>query len=447
MFADLGDKLGAVFRKLRSSARITESNVKSAVKEVRMALLEADVNYKVAKDFVGRVESRALGAEVLESITPYQQFIKIVHDELSETLGGLNYSPKINLSPQPPTVILMSGLQGSGKTTSCGKLARYFMRSGKSVLLTACDIYRPAAVEQLKTIGKSIGSDVYSDERSSDAVKIAVDSIAYARKAAKEVVIIDTAGRLHIDESLMNEISMIKSETNPHEVLYVADAMTGQDAVNSASEFNRYLDISGIILTKTDGDARGGAALSIKEVTGKPLLFVGTGEKFDDFELFHPERMAGRILGKGDIVSLVEKAQEAYSVEDVSSMVDKVKKQNFNFNDLLKQFDAIDRMGSLGSILKLIPGLGNALKGVDLDDGRMVKVKSMIYSMTPKEREFPGIINAGRKKRIARGSGRSVQDVNRLLEQLSNMNKMMKKVSKMAGSGKDPRSMLKNIIK
>ncbi|MDR2869028.1 MAG: signal recognition particle protein [Deferribacteraceae bacterium] len=438
MFADLSDKLATVFKKLRGEARITENNVKTAVKEVRMALLEADVNYKVAKDFVARVESRALGAEVLASVTAAQQFIKIVDDELTETLGGADYSPKIHLSAQPPTIIMMAGLQGSGKTTSCGKLARHFIKGGRSVLLVACDIYRPAAIDQLEVVGKGAGVDVYTDRDSKDAVKIAIDGVAFGKKAAKDVVIIDTAGRLHIDEALMAEIINVKAAVQPHEIFYVADAMTGQDAVNSAAEFNKTLDVSGIILTKTDGDARGGAALSVKEVTGKPLVFVGTGEKLDEFELFHPGRMAGRILGMGDVVSLVEKAQEALEGEDVEAATKKAMKQGFDFDDMLKQFKMLKKMGSISGLLKMVPGLGNALGDQKVDEGQLKKVEAMIMSMTPVERRKPAVINSSRKKRIARGSGRSVQDVNKLLDQLQQMNKMMKKMGKMMGKGKNP---------
>lgn len=450
MFADLSDKLGAVFKKLRGEARITEKNVQAASKEVRMALLEADVNYKVAKDFVARVEARALGEEVLLSVSPSQQFVKIVNDELVETLGGKDYSPKIHLSSKPPTVILMSGLQGSGKTTSCGKLARYFRKGGKSVLLVACDIYRPAAIDQLEVVGKAVGVDVYSDKVSKDAVKIAVDGLEFGKKAAKDVVIIDTAGRLHIDNELMDEVVNIKAKTSPDEIFYVADAMTGQDAVNSAAEFDSRLDITGVILTKTDGDARGGAALSVKAVTGKPLVFVGTGEKLDEFDLFHPERIAGQILGMGDVVSLVEKAQAAMEGEDAEAMADKMMKQGIDFNDMLKQFKMIKKMGSLGSIMKMIPGLGSALGNIgDItgDEKTFVVIESLINSMTPLERRKPAVINSSRKKRIARGAGRSVQEMNKLLDQLAGMNKMMKKMSKMNEKGGDPRNLFKGLFK
>ena len=450
MFADLSDKLGTVFKKLRGAARITENNISSAVKEVRMALLEADVNYKVTKDFVNRVSEKAMGEDVLLSVSPAQQFIKIVNDELTETLGGRDYTPGLKLSPHPPTVIMMAGLQGSGKTTTCGKLARYFIKQGRSVMLVACDIYRPAAIEQLEVVAKGAGAQVYTDKVSRDAVKIAKDGLAFAKKAAVDIAIIDTAGRLHIDEDLMKEASAIKAAVMPNEILYVADAMTGQDAVNSASEFDKYLDISGIILSKTDGDARGGAALSVKAVTGKPLLFVGTGEKLDGFALFHPERMAGQILGMGDVVSLVEKAQAAFSEDEAEEMTTKMLKSGVDFNDMLKQFSMIRKMGSLSGLLKMIPGLGSKIGNMQElsgEDKAFKMMEAMIRSMTPIERKRPGVINASRKKRIARGSGRSVQDVNKLLEQLSQMNKMMKKFSKVAGKGGDPSGMLKGLFK
>jgi signal recognition particle subunit SRP54 len=344
----------------------------------------------------------------------------------------------------------MTGLQGSGKTTTSAKLARYFIKNGKSVMLVACDIYRPAAIDQLEVVGKKAGADVYTDRNSKDAPKIAADGLAFAKKAAKDVVIIDTAGRLHIDDTLMLEVENVKKIVNPHEIFYAADAMTGQDAVNSASEFNKRLELSGIILTKTDGDARGGAALSVKEVTGKPLIFIGTGEKIDEFELFHPERMAGRILGMGDVVSLVEKAQEAMEGENADELADKIKKQGLDFIDMLKQFRMLKKMGSLGGLMKMIPGLGSAmgqLGDVSVEDKKFKHIEAMILSMTPKERTKPDILNSSRKKRIANGSGRSVQEVNRLLDQLGQMNKMMKKMTKIAGKGKDPMTALKGMFR
>jgi signal recognition particle subunit SRP54 len=431
MFADLGDKLGAVFKKLRGEARITEKNIASAVKEVRMALLEADVNYKAVKSFLTRVEGRAMGAEVLSSIAPAQQFIKIVNDELAETLGGV--SPALHLLPQPPTIFLMTGLQGSGKTTTCGKLAKYFAKSGKTSLLVACDVYRPAAIDQLETVARQAGMSFYSDREEKDPVKIASAGLAFGKKAAADIVIIDSAGRLHIDEPLMREIRLIKEAVSPGYIFYAADAMAGQDALNSAAEFNRYLDLTGIVLTKTDGDARGGVALSVREVLGKPLYFIGTGEKLDDFEMFHPGRMAGRILGMGDVVSLVEKAQDAFADTDTEGLARKIKKDGLNFEDLLSQFKMMRKLGSFSSLLKLVPGMSQAFSkvgDVSMDDKRFKHAQALILSMTPAERRKPFIINASRKKRIANGSGRSVQEVNRVLDQLAQMNKMMKKLTK-----------------
>jgi signal recognition particle subunit SRP54 len=431
MFADLGDKLGAVFKRLRGEARITEKNIASAVKEVRMALLEADVNYKAVKSFLTRVEGRAMGAEVLSSVAPTQQFIKIVNDELAETLGGV--SPVLHLLPKPPTIFLMAGLQGSGKTTTCGKLAKYFAKNGKTSLLVACDVYRPAAIDQLETVARQAGMSFYSDRGEKDPVKIASAGLAFGKKAAADIVIIDSAGRLHIDEPLMREIRLIKEAVSPSYIFYAADAMAGQDALNSATEFNRYLDLTGIILTKTDGDARGGVALSVREVLNRPLYFIGTGEKLDDFEMFHPGRMAGRILGMGDVVSLVEKAQDAFADTDTEGLARKIKKDGLNFEDLLSQFKMMRKLGSFSSLLKLVPGMSQAFSkvgDVSMDDKRFKHAQALILSMTPDERRKPFIINASRKKRIANGSGRSVQEVNRVLDQLAQMNKMMKKLTK-----------------
>ncbi|MDR2105157.1 MAG: signal recognition particle protein [Deferribacteraceae bacterium] len=436
MFADLGDKLNAVFKKLRGEARITEKNITSAVKQVRMALLEADVNYKAVKTFLAKVEGRAVGSEVLASVSPAQQFIKIVNDELIETLGGV--SPALHLSPHPPTIFLMAGLQGSGKTTACGKLARYFAKSGKTVVLAACDIYRPAAIEQLEALARQAGSNFYSDKSSKDPVQIAQDGLSYAKKAAADIYIVDTAGRLHIDEPLMQEVKSIRDKIACDKIFYAADAMSGQDALNSALEFDRCLNITGIILTKTDGDARGGVALSVREVIGKPLYFIGTGEKLDDFEMFHPERMAGRILGMGDVVSLVEKAQDAFSDIDAQGIAKKINKVGLDFDDLLNQFKMMKRLGSLSSIMKLIPGLSQAFSkmgDISTDDKRFKRAEAIILSMTPLERRKPQILNASRKRRIAGGSGQSVQDVNKILNQLVQMNKMMKKMTKNNFSG------------
>ena len=444
MFADLNEKLSGVFKRLKGEARISEANIAEAVKQVRMALLEADVNYKVVKSFVSGVQEAALGESVIKSVSPAQQFIKIVHDNLVEILGGKDYEPSLPLQPIPPTIIMLSGLQGSGKTTSAGKLGRYFAKDGKNVLLIAADIYRPAAIDQLEVLGKNLNIDVYSDKSSKDAVKIALDGLEYAKKAAKDVVIVDTAGRLHIDEELMQEVENVKKAIAPHYTFFVADAMTGQDAVNAATEFNNRLEVTGVILTKTDGDARGGAALSIRYATGKPLMFIGTGEKPDEFELFHPDRMASRILGMGDIVSLVERAQEVIDIEEAESMADKIK-TGLDYNDILKQFSMMNKMGSLESILKMIPGLPK-INSADIDESRIKRTQAIIYSMTKRERTKQDALNGSRKKRIARGAGVSVNEVNKLIDQLTNMNKMMKKVSRKVG-GKTPDMNMKDLAK
>ncbi len=444
MFADLNEKLSSVFKRLKGEARISEANIAEAVKQVRMALLEADVNYKVVKSFVSGVQEAALGESVIKSVSPAQQFIKIVHDNLVEILGGKDYEPSLPLQPIPPTIIMLSGLQGSGKTTSAGKLGRYFAKDGKNVLLIAADIYRPAAIDQLEVLGKNLNIDVYSDKSSKDAVKIARDGLEYAKKSAKDVVIVDTAGRLHIDEELMQEVENVKKAIAPHYTFFVADAMTGQDAVNAATEFNNRLEVTGVILTKTDGDARGGAALSIRYATGKPLMFIGTGEKPDEFELFHPDRMASRILGMGDIVSLVERAQEVIDIEEAESMADKIK-TGLDYNDILKQFSMMNKMGSLESILKMIPGLPK-ISSADIDESRIKRTQAIIYSMTKRERTKQDALNGSRKKRIARGAGVSVNEVNKLIDQLTNMNKMMKKVSRKVG-GKTPDMNMKDLAK
>ena len=444
MFADLNEKLSGVFKRLKGEARISEANIAEAVKQVRMALLEADVNYKVVKSFVSGVQEAALGESVIKSVSPAQQFIKIVHDNLVEILGGKDYESSLPLQPIPPTIIMLSGLQGSGKTTSAGKLGRYFAKDGKNVLLIAADIYRPAAIDQLEVLGKNLNIDVYSDKSSKDAVKIARDGLEYAKKAAKDVVIVDTAGRLHIDEELMQEVENVKKAIAPHYTFFVADAMTGQDAVNAATEFNNRLEVTGVILTKTDGDARGGAALSIRYATGKPLMFIGTGEKPDEFELFHPDRMASRILGMGDIVSLVERAQEVIDIEEAESMADKIK-TGLDYNDILKQFSMMNKMGSLESILKMIPGLPK-ISSADIDESRIKRTQAIIYSMTKRERTKQDALNGSRKKRIARGAGVSVNEVNKLIDQLTNMNKMMKKVSRKVG-GKTPDMNMKDLAK
>lgn len=437
MFATLNDKLSSVFKRLRGEVRLSEDNIKEAIKQVRMALLEADVNFKVVKKFIAGVQEKAIGEAVLKSLSPAQVFIKIVNDELVSVLGGKDYNAKINLVPNPPTVIMLCGLQGSGKTTTAGKLANFFQKQGKSVMLVAADIYRPAAIDQLEVLAKKLKTSIHTDRVSKDAVKIAKDGLAAGKLAAKDLVIIDTAGRLHIDEELMTEIVDVKDAVKPHEILFVADAMTGQDAVTVAAEFNNKLEVTGVVLTKMDGDARGGAALSIKEVTGKPLKFVGMGEKLDEFEQFYPDRMASRILGMGDIVTLVEKAQEAIDEKDAEELAGKFGKEGLDFNDMLKQFKMIKKMGSFDSIMKMIPGL-SGLGNINIEDDKIKRIEAVILSMTPQERRSPKLLNGSRKKRIARGCGQTVQDVNKLVNQLSQMNKMMKTFGKKGGKGMLP---------
>ncbi|AEI15595.1 signal recognition particle protein [Flexistipes sinusarabici DSM 4947] len=447
MFNTLNEKLQSVFKKMRGEARITEDNIKEAIRQVKMAMLEADVNYKVVKKFISGVQEKALGEEVLKSLSADQVFIKIVNDELTSILGGEDPSAsKITLSSTPPTIIMLVGLQGSGKTTTAGKLAKHFQKNDKRVLMVADDIYRPAAIDQLEVLGKQLGVDVYSDKDNKNAVDIAQKSYEYAKKSAKDIVIIDTAGRLHVNNELMDELFNIKKAVSPDEILFVADAMTGQDAVNVATKFNNDLDISGVILTKLDGDARGGAALSIREVTGKPLKYVGVGEKLDAFEPFYPDRMASRILGMGDVVSLVEMAQDAIEEDEAEKLADKVSKGGMDFNDMLSQFKMIRKMGSFESIMKLMPGMGN-MKKADVDEDQIKKIEAIINSMTPRERRYYKLLNGSRKKRIARGSGTSVSDVNKLISQLQQMNKMLKKFKKKyGGADKIDKNMLKNIF-
>jgi len=444
MFAALNEKLQGVFRKLRGEVKLTEENIKEAIKQVRIALLEADVNYKVVKKFIENVQTKAIGEVVLKSLTPDQVFIKLVHDELVSILGS--HTSKINLKPNPPTVIMLVGLQGSGKTTTAGKLAKYFQKEGRDVLLVADDIYRPAAIDQLIVLANQIKADIYYDKDSKDATDIALKAVEKGKKSAKDIVIIDTAGRLHIDEELMKELELIKAAVKPDEILFVADAMIGQDAVNVAKQFNEALGITGVVFTKLDGDARGGAALSIVEVTGVPIKFIGVGEKLDAFELFHPDRMASRILGMGDVVTLVEMAKEAIDEDEAKQMAQKVGKTGMDFNDLLQQFRMIKKMGSLESIMKLIPGF-SAMPDLNIDDKQFKRIEAIIYSMTPEERKKVNIINGSRKKRIAKGSGTTVNDVNKLIMQLEQMNKMLKKFkNKFGGMNKLDKKMLKNMF-
>ncbi|HEQ99564.1 MAG TPA: signal recognition particle protein [candidate division Zixibacteria bacterium] len=426
MFDELTDKLEGVFKKLRGHGKLTETNIRDAMKEVRLALLEADVNYRVVKRFIKDVTEKSLGTEVLQSISPGQQIVKIVHDQLVEVLGG--EAEEMTVAPSPPTKIVLVGLQGSGKTTMCGKLAKFYRKKNKSPLLVAADIYRPAAVDQLKTLGKNTDIPVFHIDK--DPPKISKKALDYAYDNNNDVVIIDTAGRLHIDNTLMEELEKIRQNVEPHEILLIADAMTGQDAVNIAQEFNKRLDLTGVILTKMDGDARGGAALSIKSVTGKPIKLVGTGEKLDDIEVFHPDRMASRILGMGDVVSLVERAQETIDTKEAEKLEKKLRKEAFTLEDFYGQMQQLKKMGPLESLVSMLPGVGGALKGLKIDDSAMGKVEAIIQSMTPEERTKPNIIDGSRRRRIAAGSGNSVADVNRLLKQFNMMQKMIKKISR-----------------
>lgn len=428
MFENLSEKLERSFKVLKGRGRITEINVAETVKEIRKALSDADVNYKVAKQFTDTVKQQALGQNVLTTVEPGQLLIKIVHDELVKLMG--TETATLNLTSRP-AVILMAGLQGSGKTTFSGKLANMLKtKQGKKPLLVACDVYRPAAIDQLKVVGEQIGVPVYSEEGSKDPVSIAQNAVKYAKQQEFNVVIIDTAGRLAIDEQMMQEISNIKNAVNPDETLFVVDSMTGQDAVNTAKEFNERLDYTGIIMTKLDGDTRGGAAVSIRSVVGKPIKFIGTGEKMDAIDLFHPDRMADRILGMGDVVSLVERAQQVYDEKEARKLSKKIAQNKFDFNDFLAQIQQIKKMGNLKDLASMIPGVGKALKDVDIDNSAFKQVEAIIGSMTPFERANPDKINASRRMRIAKGSGNSLQDVNKLLKQFDQTRKMMRMVQK-----------------
>jgi signal recognition particle subunit SRP54 len=424
MFNNLSDKLDKAFHVLKGHGKITEVNVAETLKEVRRALLDADVNFKIAKEFTKRVKEKAIGADVLTTLNPSQLLVKIVKDELTALMGG--ETAGINLSGTP-TIILMSGLQGSGKTTFSGKLANYLKnKKSKQPLLVACDVYRPAAINQLHIVGEQIGVEVYSEPENKNPVEIAKNAIKFAKENGKNAVIIDTAGRLAIDEVMMTEIADIHKAVKPQETLFVVDSMTGQDAVNTAKAFNEILNFEGVILTKLDGDTRGGAALSIKSVVNKPIKFIGTGEKMDAIDVFHPDRMADRILGMGDVISLVERAQEQYDEEEARKIAKKIAKNQFGFDDFLKQIKQIKKMGSMKDLVGMIPGAGKMMKDVDIDDDAFKGIEAIIYSMTPSERSEPSIINASRKKRIARGSGSTVQEVNQLMKQFTQMSKMMK---------------------
>lgn len=439
MFDNLSERLERSFKILKGEGRITEINVAETLKDVRRALLDADVNYKVAKKFTDTVKDKALGQDVLTAVKPNQLMVKIVHDELTELMGG--ETSEIDIKGQP-AVILMSGLQGSGKTTFSGKLAKLLKtKKAKNPLLVACDVYRPAAIDQLKVLGEQIEVPVYSDIECKDPVKIAKDAIAHAKAKAYDIVIVDTAGRLAVDEQMMNEIAAIKEAIQPNEVLFVVDSMTGQDAVNTAKEFNDRLDFNGVVLTKLDGDTRGGAALSIRSVVNKPIKFVGTGEKLEAIDQFHPSRMADRILGMGDIVSLVERAQEQYDEKQAKELQKKIQKNQFDFNDFLSQIHQIKKMGNLKDLAAMIPGVGKAIKDIDIDDDAFKSIEAIIYSMTPDERTNPAVLNGTRRNRIAKGSGTSVQEVNKLLNQFEQTKKMMKMVT--GGGGKLGRMMPK----
>lgn len=436
-FESISSKLQEITRKLKGKARITETDLKEMLREVKLALLEADVNYKIVKEFINTIQEKALGQDVLKSLTPGQQVIKIVKDELVELLGGTD--SKINFAPNPPTVIMLVGLQGSGKTTTAGKLANIIRKQGKKPLLVACDVYRPAAIKQLQVVGAQLNIPVYSNESTKNVVQIAKQAINTAISKLNDVVILDTAGRLQIDEELMNELKNLKQSVKLHEILLVVDSMIGQEAVNIASTFNEELGIDGIVLTKLDGDTRGGAALSVKKVTNRPIKYAATGEKLSDIEEFHPERMASRILGMGDVLSIIEKAEEAFDEEEAIKIEKQLKKKEFDLDDYLVQLKQIKKMGSFSSILKMIPGM-NQIKDLKVDDKEFVRIEAIIYSMTKKERKNPKILNASRRKRIAQGSGTTVQQINKFMDSFEMTQKMMKKMQ----DGKGMKKMMKN---
>ena len=429
-FEGLSEKLNATFKRLRGKGRLTEADVREGMREVRLALLEADVSYKVVKDFVSKVTERCVGSDVLDSLTPAQQIIKIVNEELTALMGGSN--ARLTTASKGPTVVMMVGLQGAGKTTNGAKLAGLLRRSyGKRPLLVACDVYRPAAINQLQVVGKQLDIPVF-EMGQIDPVKIAEEALKYARDHGHDTVFLDTAGRLHIDEALMDELKAIKAAVHPHEILLVVDAMTGQDAVNAAGAFDDALGIDGVMLTKLDGDARGGAALSIRATTGKPIKFVGTGEKLDQIELFHPERMASRILGMGDMLTLIEKAEQQYDEAQAKKLEEKLRKNKLTLTDYLEQLEQLQNMGDLSEMMGMIPGMGNQLKNTQIDEKQMARTRAIIQSMTPKERENPQILNASRKRRIAAGCGQEVSDVNRLLKSFE----MLQQLTKSMGKGK-----------
>jgi signal recognition particle subunit SRP54 len=428
MFENLSLKIEKAIKNLKGQGRISEINVAETTKEIRRALVDADVHFKIAKEFTDLVKTKAIGQNVLTSVSPGQLYTKIVNDELTQLLGGEHKDIVITGSP---AIILIAGLQGSGKTTFSGKLAKYIRSKGRNPLLVACDVYRPAAIEQLKVLGASINTDVYTELENKNPVEIAKNAIAYAKEHNNNVVIVDTAGRLSIDEDMMQEIFNIKQALNPSEILFVVDAMTGQDASNTAKNFNDRLDFDGVVLSKMDGDTRGGAALSIKSVVNKPIKFVSNGEKLDALDVFYPDRMAGRILGMGDVVSLVERAQSVYDEEEAKKLNKKISKNNFNFDDFLQQLQQIKKMGNIKDLMAMIPGVGNKIKDLDIDENAFKGIECLIQSMTPSERQNPDILNASRKNRIAKGSGKSIQDLNKLLTQFNDMKKMMKNMNNM----------------
>ena len=438
-FEGLSSRLQEITRKLSGKARITESDLKEIIREVKLALLEADVNYIIVKEFIATIQEKALGQDVLKSLTPGQQVVKIVKDELVELLGGVE--SKINFTPNPPTIIMLVGLQGSGKTTTAGKLANLLRKQGKNPLLVACDVYRPAAIKQLQVVGAQLNIPVFANETSKDVIHIAKQAMNVAISKLNDVVIIDTAGRLHIDEELMEELKNLKTNIKPHEILLVVDSMTGQDAVNVATSFNEALGIDGVVLTKLDGDTRGGAALSVKKVTQRPIKFAATGEKLNDIEVFHPDRMASRILGMGDILSVIEQAEQAFDEEEAIKLEEKLKKQGFDLDDYLAQLRQMKKMGSFSSILKMIPGM-NKFKDLKVEDKEFVKIEAIICSMTAKERRNPKILNGSRRLRIAKGSGTSVQEINKFMNSFEMTQKMMKQMKSNKGGMKN---MLKGI--
>jgi signal recognition particle subunit SRP54 len=431
MFDNLSLKLDRAFKTLKGTGKITEINVASTVKEIRRALIDADVNYKVAKEVTDKIKDEAMGRDVLISVSPGQLLIKITQEELTKLMGNTKVDIKLS---GDPSVILIAGLQGSGKTTFTGKLGSLLKRQGRQVLLVACDIYRPAAIDQLKVLGEQIGVEVYAEPENKNALQIANNAIAYAKKSGKKTVVVDTAGRLAVDEAMMQEIEELKKALNPSETLFVVDSMTGQDAVNTAKTFDDRLNFDGVVLTKLDGDTRGGAAISIRHVVNKPIKFISTGEKMENLDVFHPDRMAQRILGMGDVISLVERAQQSFDEDEAKRLNAKMRQNNFNFDDFLSQLEQVKKMGNIKDLMGMIPGMGKALKGLDIDDDSFKPVEAIIRSMTPKERQNPDIIDGRRRKRLADGSGRSITEVNNLMKQFEDMRKMMKQMNKMGGA-------------